>query len=156
MCRKRHMWGLLTKHPYKFTPILSKKVWISHPWRCGSHCFSLSCNQNHPFKKISWLPGSNLFGKTPLFFRYSGVNAVNAFIPTRNAVNAVSVPVERRSRCYTKKNCVYKKSDFLTPWRMRNLWSTKFFDTRLRSFRAYLIESVGELQGVWAWTWRHW
>ena len=26
-----------------------------------------------------WLkPGSNFFGKTPLFFRYSGVNAANA------------------------------------------------------------------------------
>ena len=24
------------------------------------------------------LPGSNFFGKTPLFFRYSGVNAANA------------------------------------------------------------------------------
>ena len=62
------------------------------------------------------MPGSNFFGKMPLFSRYSGVNAanavnlqakrrwrlftdkqnaVNAFIPTRNAVNAVSVPVER-------------------------------------------------------------
>ena len=25
-----------------------------------------------------WQPGSNFFGKTPLFFRYSGVNAANA------------------------------------------------------------------------------
>ena len=24
------------------------------------------------------IPGSNFFGKTPLFFRYSGVNAANA------------------------------------------------------------------------------
>ena len=75
------------------------------------------------------LPGSNFYGKTPLFFRYSGVNAataVNAFIPTSktpltplyrqgtpltplafrlNAVNAV-IP---------EKTCVFKKSDFLTP-----------------------------------------
>ena len=26
----------------------------------------------------SFAPGSNFFGKTPLFFRYSGVNAANA------------------------------------------------------------------------------
>ena len=30
---------------------------------------------------------------TPLTYKQ---NAVNAFIPTKNAVNAVSVPVERR------------------------------------------------------------
>ena len=27
---------------------------------------------------LSVFPGSNFFGKTPLFFRYSGVNAANA------------------------------------------------------------------------------
>ena len=36
-----------------------------------------------PFSRLSFLssailPGSNFFGKTPLFFRYSGVNAANA------------------------------------------------------------------------------
>ena len=62
-------------------------------------------------------PGSIFFGKTSLFLRHCGVNAANAvnlqakrrywlytdkqnavniFIPTRNAVNAVSFPVERR------------------------------------------------------------
>ena len=30
------------------------------------------------FSTIIILPGSNFFGKTPLFFRYSGVNAANA------------------------------------------------------------------------------
>ena len=34
-------------------------------------------------------PGSNFFGKTPLFFRYSGVNAANA-------ANAVNLQAERR------------------------------------------------------------
>ena len=128
------------------------------------------------------LPGSNFFGKTPLFFRYSGVNAanavnlqaykqnaVNAFIPTSktpltplyrqgtpltplafrlNAVNAV-IP---------EKTCVFKKSDFLTPWRMRNSWSIMYLTKDYEAFRAYFLRNVEELQetGVWAWTWRHW
>ena len=30
------------------------------------------------FENVCLYPGSNFFGKTPLFFRYSGVNAANA------------------------------------------------------------------------------
>ena len=35
------------------------------------------------------IPGSNFFGKTPLFFRYSGVNA-------GNAANAINLLAKRR------------------------------------------------------------
>ena len=38
-------------------------------------------------------PGSNFFGKTPLFFRYSGVNAANA----------VNLQAKRRLCLYTDK-----------------------------------------------------
>ena len=101
------------------------------------------------------LPGSNFFGKMPLFFRYNGVNAVN-------------LQAKRRQRLYTdkkmpltllyqKKTCVYKKSDFLTPWRMRNSRSIIYLTKDYEAFRAYFLESVRELQGtgVCVWTWRH-
>ena len=38
---------------------------------------------------VSISPGLNFFGETPLFFRYSGVNAANA-------VNAVNLLPKRR------------------------------------------------------------
>ena len=38
----------------------------------GDTCFSADSANKRP------IPGSNFFGKTPLFFRYSGVNATNA------------------------------------------------------------------------------
>ena len=41
------------------------------------------CNQFHVQVEISGKTRVELFGKTPLFFRYSGVNAANA----ANAVN---------------------------------------------------------------------
>ena len=59
----------------------------------------------------------------PLAFR---LNAVNAVIP--------------------EKTCVYKKSDFLTTWRMRNSWSIIYLIEDYEAFRAYLLESVGELR----------
>ena len=120
----------------------------------------------------SQYPGRTFLGKrrcfsgiaalTPLTPSTCKQNAVNAFIPTKktpltlltplafqlNAVNAV-IP---------EKTCVYKKSDFLTPWRMRNSWSIIYLTKDYEAFRAYFLESVEELQetGVWAWTWRHW
>ena len=62
-----------------------------------------SCNKNasdsriitsetaHKHKEL--LPGSNFFGKTPLFFRYGGVNAANA----------ANLEAKRRQCLYTDK-----------------------------------------------------
>ena len=72
---------------------------------------------------------------TPLAFRLSAVNAV-----------------------ITEKTCVYKKSDFPTPRRIRNSWSIIYLTKDYEAFRAYFLESVEELQGIGvrARTWRHW
>ena len=113
------------------------------------------------FSSEDYFPGRNLLGKrryfsgivalrplTPLTYKQ---NAVNAFIPTSktpltplyqqgapltplafrlNAVNAV-IP---------EKTCLFKKSDFLTPWRMRNSWSIMYLTKDYEAFRAYTVK----------------
>ena len=102
-------------------------------------------------------PGSNFFGKTPLFFRYSGVNAANAVNSSRTQLT----PLYRRGTPLTssvfrlnnvnavipEKTCVHKNLIFS----LHEEWETHGQSFNWQSIRKSIFpRKCGRTAGDWS------